>query len=345
MVELDFETDQKLKVLSEALRAGPGSPQWREAVSEWQTSSGSEDEHQLLMRVREHLASGKSYREIRAGAGFTRRVMEEIDHEEAKRGIGPTPSAGWIAAISGLVIVGVVGVVAFFVWPRPPGNGAASPDLSRTTFVRTSESATFDDSIGSAWQTFGNLTLVSSQGLRPVTSPRGGATEGFIGGGIYWDHPLGADQPFSIESAIELEKTPPKSVVVQIFITDERTFEGASATTPHELTWTLKDGEGNVVLPDGRVAGTTVRLGDNTPAAKQTMDVRVAVAQNDGVVEVNRQRVFAGQHQLDPKKARTIGVRFLWRGDDGHEHISVQSVRVMEPEAKLPGPGARGAGK
>src|SRR5215207_9469757 len=100
MVELDFQTDEKLKALSEALRAGPGSPQWRDAVSEW--SAGNESsEHELLLRVREHLASGKSYREIRAGAGFTRLVMEGIEQEQAKQSSRRTGgSAAWIAAIS-----------------------------------------------------------------------------------------------------------------------------------------------------------------------------------------------------------------------------------------------------
>ena len=349
MTELQFETDEKLKALSEALRAGPGSPQWREAVSQWSAAetAARESEHQLLLRVREHLASGKGYREIRAGAGFTRLVMEGIDQEEANRSARMTGgSAAWIAAISALVIIGVVAMVAFIVWPRPdkpapaPSPASTLPaNLERTRFVTTIESSTFIDSISPQWQTFGSLTLTADGALRPLSetptptpalAPAPGSTEpGFKGGGIYYDLALPADQPFSIETSIAIRKNS-KDVVVQVFVTDQRDFEGKSSTTPHELAWTLKDGEGNIVLPDGRVEGNTFRAGGGS---NQSVDLRMALNQTDGVVEVNGQRLWTGAHHLDPKRPRTIGIRFLGReraaGTNALDRLSVQNVRIL----------------
>ncbi len=350
MIELDFESDQKLKALTEALRAGPGSPQWREAVSDWRSSAetpgGSESEHQLLMRVREHLASGKSYRQIRPGAGFTRRVMEGLDQDQASR-LGKATGAGWIAGISALVIVAVVAVVAFLVWPRPRGGDpGATPRLDRTYFVTTVESATFTNSISPQWQTFGNLTLMADRGLRPMMPSGGNAGPEFKGGGIYWDRPLAAEQAFSVEVAVEVTrplKDVPSAPVVQVFVTDERNFEGSSATSPHELVWTLQDSEGNVVLPDGRLAGTPARLSDVGDGGKQTVDVRIVVNSREAMVEVNQLKAWSGPHQLDPGKPRTTGVRFLARSEDGPQRVTVQSVRVMEPQGS--GFRVQGSGK
>jgi len=346
MTELDFETDEKLKALTEALRAGPGSPQWREAVSQWSASESGESEHQLLLRVREHLASGKSYREIRAGAAFTRLVMDGIDQEEAKRSARMTGgSAAWIAAISALVIVGVVAMIAFMVWPRGDNKPAppSAENLERTKFLTTLESASFADSIPPQWQTFGNLTLTADGGLRPLAESAASAptTErGFKGGGIYWDSALPAAQSFSVEISIAVKKSPGKDVAVQVFISDQRDFEGRSSTTPHELAWTLKDGEGNIVLPDGRVDGTTFRAGGAAggSASNQGIDLRMALNQTDGVVEINGKRFWSGAHQLDAARPRTIGLRFLTRtragagagGNNAAERVSVQSVRVLK---------------
>jgi len=60
---LDFESDLQLVALTDALRAGPGSPEWRDAVARIRAQGGDQaDEYLLLCTAREHLASGKSYR-------------------------------------------------------------------------------------------------------------------------------------------------------------------------------------------------------------------------------------------------------------------------------------------
>src|SRR6476619_7514162 len=66
MTELDFESDPKLELLTDALRAGPGTPQWRQALGAVEHTPGS-DEFKALYTARERLASGRGYREVRAG--------------------------------------------------------------------------------------------------------------------------------------------------------------------------------------------------------------------------------------------------------------------------------------
>jgi hypothetical protein len=329
---MDFEADEKLKLLTDALRAGPGSPEWRQAVVELKPAAGSgEDEHQMLLRVREHLASGRSYREIRAGVGFTRKVIEGIEREQNARP-GFSPSANWIATIAALVIVGVVAVVAFLVWPG--GGEAPAPGLGgleRTNFVRTAESVSFEDSIGADWQTFGYLTLTADGGLKPMASTGGSAGKEYRGGGVYWDRQIPADEPVSVEATMSVPQRTGGDHVVQLFVTDERDFETKSATSPHELVVYLKDGQAKVALPDGSIVGQALQLKD----VKQNVDVRIALNQKDALVEVNQQKVWAGEHHLDPAKARTAGVRFVVTGGAGNEArdaVSVQSVRVMEME-------------
>jgi len=326
---MDFESDQRLRLLTDALRAGPGSPEWRDAIAQFRGelhASGLEDQ-EFLLRVREHLASGKSYREIRAGAGFTRKVIEAVDREAEQRP-GISPDANWIALISALVLVGVISIIAYFVWPKGSDGNVPAPGaktLENTYFVNTAESVSFDDSIGPNWMTFGSLTLMADNGLRPVISQ---SSEQFRGGGIYWDRAIAADQPFAVEGSIAITKST-SAAIVQLFVTDQKDFAGKSATSPHELSLSLKNGELNLVMPDGRVAGQTLRLKDQ----KQTLDLRIAMDQENVVAEANHRRVFEGKHGLDAKP-RTIGVRFVARGGfDSSDSPRVDSIRVMEPES------------
>src|SRR5882757_6124178 len=92
MTETQFDSDQFLKLLTEALRAGPGSPQWHEAVNQLKHSTVADaDEYRMLINAREHLESGRDYRSIRAGPGFTRKLMSAIDEEAAAASQSATP--------------------------------------------------------------------------------------------------------------------------------------------------------------------------------------------------------------------------------------------------------------
>src|SRR5947207_13523947 len=140
--ETQFDSDQFLKLLTEALRAGPGSPQWHEAVNHLKSSSLADaDEYRMLINAREHLESGRDYRSIRAGAGFTRKVMSAIDEEAAAQAPAP-PSASTIAIVAAAAVITVI-VIVLVIWylrgpPQPNPN-----DLATIVFAQTTASTDF----------------------------------------------------------------------------------------------------------------------------------------------------------------------------------------------------------
>src|SRR5437879_5738220 len=112
MPELDFESDQFLQLLTDALRSGPGSPEWHGAVTSLRGGNGSvamapdrAAEYELLIAARQHLESGRDYRSIRAGAGFTRRVMEAVEREPDSGGNPPLTTSGLVTALSALLVI------------------------------------------------------------------------------------------------------------------------------------------------------------------------------------------------------------------------------------------------
>src|SRR5687768_6077540 len=160
MTDLDFESSQ-LQLLTDALRAGPGTPEWRAALESIKSGGGSgagSDEYKLLYAARERLASGRQYREVRAGPGFTRRIFEAIEDEEAE-GVTPRalPAANLIAAVSALVILGVLAMVVWLIVPAGDARLQPGGDLSQTYFVNRIAETTFDAGIGADWIAFGKL--------------------------------------------------------------------------------------------------------------------------------------------------------------------------------------------
>src|SRR5438128_1152250 len=93
---IDLQSDQFMTLLTDALRSGPGSPEWHQAVRQLRTSSeqgaAAADEYAMLYAARERLEAGKEYRSIRPGPGFTRKVMASVD-EEGRNGPGGVPTA------------------------------------------------------------------------------------------------------------------------------------------------------------------------------------------------------------------------------------------------------------
>src|SRR5687768_15225952 len=117
---LNLESDAFLKLLTDALRAGPGSPEWRPAGAQLRTKNGDADEYLMLCTAREHLESGKAYREVRAGPGFTRKVLDRVEQESGGGGGGITGSistANAIAVIAAIAILLILGVVGYFLFP------------------------------------------------------------------------------------------------------------------------------------------------------------------------------------------------------------------------------------
>src|SRR5215211_3386908 len=195
MAQANVETDPMFQLLTDALRAGPGSPEWHQAVTKLR-AGGMEygDEYQMLIEAREHLESGKEYRSVRAGAGFTRKLLDGIDKEEPPGGstLGWLPTANLIAALSALAILAVLAVVVYKLWPRetPGGGGPTITELESAFFPTQVAAATFDEPPGTAsgngadppagWASIGQLKLETTRpGLRP--SQGNGAATGPVG--------------------------------------------------------------------------------------------------------------------------------------------------------------------
>src|SRR4030095_8138972 len=132
MATLDFETDPQLIALTDALRAGPGSPEWRDAVARVREQGGDQAEDDLLLcTAREHLASGRSYREIHAGPGFSRKVMQAVEQEQSGGPSRVAPTASIIALLSALVVVGIVASVGYLAWRHSGTGPSPRTDLSQ----------------------------------------------------------------------------------------------------------------------------------------------------------------------------------------------------------------------
>src|SRR5690348_17941813 len=118
---LDFESDALAKLLTDALRAGPGSPQWHDAAQQLATDASAEArEYRQVLEARERLESGRNYRSVRAGPAFTHRLMSSLDREPAAGGALSRllPPAGAIAIVSALLVLGALAGLAYYLLPR-----------------------------------------------------------------------------------------------------------------------------------------------------------------------------------------------------------------------------------
>lgn len=352
---VDVESDPFFQQLTDALRAGPDSPEWQEAVARLRAQGGAPagaDEYRLLITAREHLGSGQDYRTVRAGAGFTRKLFDSIEDERKGGGRPGVPMANVIALVSALAILVVLGVVAF-VLSRGPREGPG-PDVDRlaaTFFPNTVASATFQDGGGgaqwmpgeSAWRWIGRLPVAADPSppgyLRPgkLAADAGNAD----GGGLVLAQGMPPDQPFAVEAEVVLpgDSDP---VIVEVFVSDSADFSTDRATAPRELVWLAEPGTQRVVV-EGRVQELEkkTRPASRDPAARSNpIPVTIIVDRDVAVVKAGDQRLWAGPHGLAPDRPRYAGVRFIRRRGDGASTAAVSSVRVMSrAAAAAPGGG------
>lgn len=272
--ELDVDVDPFLRLLTDALRAGPGSPEWHQAVARVRASgtsdpsggpmsAGQADEYRMLIAARENLESGKEYRAVRAGAGFTRKVMEGIEREgrgDERRGL---PTATLIAIASALVIVGVVLFVGYLVYPRTPETPKATvEDLLRVRGQLMTETAVarFDapgpngsngpggSDLPDGWRRIGGLPLETAKGLRPATNAATTEpTTAPSGGGIVAPGAISPDEPFVAEAVLRLGR-PTDDTLFEFFVTTDPNFSPGRAKSANDLVWLLQDGRQKVLL-------------------------------------------------------------------------------------------------
>jgi hypothetical protein len=351
MPDADFERDPTLRLVTDALRAGPGSPEWRQAVGELRArdggaAAGAGDEHALLYAVREHLASGREYRAVRPGAEFSRKLWGAIQEEESARTKARSiPTANLIAILSAAAIVAVVAVAAY-VLTRGTGEPPPAPpqDLSRVYFVETAAEATFSRPPGSEWKTLGALPLTAARGsmrpapaTAPTTAPAPvgattGPASGYVGGALVWDRPIAPGDPINVEVSLRLPRAG-DDVTAQVFVTDDPTFSDDRTTTPSELVLLVRDREASVVLPGGRVAGEALRLREGATSLR----VQLMFDATTAAADAGPRRLFEGAHGLSDARPRYVGVRFLSPAGlaiDPNDPAApgVASIRVLTPK-------------
>jgi hypothetical protein len=362
MPDADVESDPIFPLLTDALRAGPGSPEWHQAVGKLRAAGLADgDEYKLLVSVREHLASGRDYKSIRAGPGFTRKVMAAVEAERQRPAGGRRrtgPSLASVIALSSLVVVlGVVAFVAYQFSLRGSATQATVDELAEAYFPRVEASAAFDaGGIPKDWRVVGALPLEAGKGgLRPVVPPAAGpatappvaspsvapppatAVGDTAGGAVVAPLTVPADEPFAVEVKLRPGRAA-DDLIVQVFVSSEGDFSPDKSTSSKELAWLVQGGRQKVVLggeADSRVLFDAPKPdgggGTGGGAAKaEPVTVRVNVNREFAVAFAGGPRVWAGPHGL-AAKPRFVGVRFL-RVDPSKpvaDPPAVLSIRVL----------------
>ena len=335
----NIETDPFFELLTDALRAGPGSPQWHQAVQKLRADGGAianGDEYRLLCDAREHLESGREYRSVRPGAGFTRRLFSEL---EAQGVSGGAPTANVIAIGSALAILGVLALVAVLLirgsgaTPQPPQT-----NLAALYFPDDFASASFRDDVPAGWRSIGNLSLLTDEGLRPAVMPM--EVGDYVGGGVVPDTPLPADKPFALEAVVAVPATA-GDYIAEVFVSDSAEFDERRATSPREVVWLL-EGSSQKVMVGGRNKGNVeaVKVSDKPMTVRIVVDAGRALVETrpgEGGTAGQPTTLWSGPHGLEPGKPRYAGVRFI-RGAGGSSDVAtVRSVRVLTRDAAAGG--------
>ncbi len=313
----NVEADPFFQLLTDALRAGPGSPQWRQALSKLRADGPEADEYRLLCEAREHLASGNSFRSVRAGPEFTRKLFQNLNEHAGQR--RPVSAATIVAIGSALVILGVLGIVAYLLTRGGQAGRNEIEDLAGNYFSANGPSASFEGGVPEGWRIIGELPLDFSNGLRAGASAQ---KSRYSGGGVVIAEPLSAAGPFEVQALVA---APPgaDAGVVEVFVSDSSDFSQDRATSPREVVWLLKGNRPAVVVNgQSQVAGAPV---------EGTVRVRIAVGRDVAIVNADGtgKPLWSGVHGLAPEQPRYVGVRFI-RGelDKGGSAI-IQSIRVQ----------------
>jgi hypothetical protein len=295
------EHDPFFQLLTEALRAGPGSPQWGEAVAKLR-DGGVEgaDEYTLILRAREDVELGRDFRKVSAGPGFTRKVLEAVEREGTRR--NGIPTATIVAILSGLVILGVIITVIVLM-----SRGGDAKDPQQVAIDRLQE-LSMPVSVASG-SVPGTLTGFDRDQAAPSTA----ATKLSLTR-IVSTQPLDPAVPAILEAELELPAGSDQTV--QLFV-------GASGDASAEVSWNYRDGRASVDV-DG-VAQEGIKLG----AAGETVKVGIRFDREVAIVEAAGRRLFAGAHKLGGDTPRVAGVRFA-QPAGGAPDVTIKSLTVAQ---------------
>jgi hypothetical protein len=318
------ESDPFFHLLTEALRAGPGSPQWGEAVAKLR-DGGVEgaDEYRLIIRAREDIELGRDYRKVSAGAEFTRKVLNAVERE-GKRSSG-VPTATIVAVLAGLVILAVI-ITVIVIMSRGGADADRSAQqhaiehLDAVNFASNVSTARFSGAVPEGWRVVGPLPLSTVDGLRAGESARGAKPT--VGGVVSADA-LPADQPFALDTELELPENDTGGPV-QVFVSDAPDFSQNPAGA-REVVLTIRDEHAML-----EVAGKSIALPGTiraTPKGSSTLKVSLRLDRNVMIADVGGRRIYAGPHGLPADKPRYAGVRFV-RAGETVESATVRSITI-----------------
>ncbi len=315
---MDIHSELFEEVLAEALRAGPGSPQWREAVDTLRAAGQEGEDYAMLCRAREDLASGREYRSVRAGQGFTQKLMQRIDREQTPRWNIPTAN---IVTTVALLVVAVIAIIACWVLFTPKSAAPVS-HLQDTLFATPLVNENFTTASPAALTRIGMLPVTIDNGAKVDVLSRAG--DQHIGGGFYVTAPLSPDEPYAVESAIQVSN-PKNDLIAQVFISDRKTFADNTGITPHEIVCLVEQGKLRVVLPDGRTVSESALQGG------ADAEIRLRIDRSIAIVELNGRSIWTGAHDLALDQPRHAGIRFLARGGEQSTGVSFRYLRLLKP--------------
>ncbi|HEY7116139.1 MAG TPA: hypothetical protein VH475_06120 [Tepidisphaeraceae bacterium] len=335
--QTDLESEQFMTLLTDALRAGPGSPEWHQAIGILRASgaAANADEYQLLVRAREDLESGRDYRAVKPGAGFSRKVLQGIEEEAGPRPRG-LPSANLIAWLAGGVILAVAVVVAVILLrktPEPANNGAIE-QLKNTYFINPVAQLNFDNAptdIGPEWKLVGDVPLKvrPRDGLYPATTqPTTARTENplYKSGVIVLAESIPPDQPRLLDVTFKAPR-PTDAIIPEVFIAQGPPEEGPNGSG-RELVWQLKAGAARVALADGRVPVQAEKIDSRK---NPMVNVKLRFNRDTVVVETEDRRIYEGPHKLSEASPRYVGVRFRRKIADNSDGVWLNAISVMKP--------------
>jgi hypothetical protein len=294
------ESDPFLELLTDALRAGPGSPQWADAVAKLRDGGvQGADEYKLILRAREDIELGRDFRKVSAGPGFTRKVLDAVEREGRRR--QGLPTATIVAILAGLVILGVI-VTVIVIMSRGGGGttGAGQAAIERL------ESASLPVSVAS-----GSLPG-ALDGFQASSTEASGVTRGRA----ITTRPLDAGVP----AVIECEFTVPPAGdrhLVQLFIAD-------SPDAASDLSLSYSEGRVSVALP-GPAASPPEAATLGTPG--QPLKAAIRFDRETAIIEAGGRRLFAGPHGLGGAP-RYAGLRFVQPAGDPGRPLEVRSISV-----------------
>ena len=334
---MDINSDQFMNLLTDALRGGPGTPEWNQAVKALRASDQNVDELNLLCSARERLESGKEYRSVKPGVGFTKKVLEGLEEPGKGRRI---PTANLIAILAaGAILAVVIGIGVML----SRGSGRQNPQIEEltskifgqkilsTTFVKNSDKKN-PFSTPEGWTTFGTLPLAVVNGSlnpAPTTRESTDTSSKYQVGGLVTTAELSADVPLEVDMLIRMNPKSPADDFFELFITDEPISENTNGG--HVIAWSITGKESRVFL-DGKPA-----LKSDRQLTKNEIPIKFLINRDFAVIEIEGQRLYAGANMLSTTNPRYMGIRFRHHQDDKNkgqkpvDHVGIVSVTLQKP--------------